>query len=263
MINKNDLFETNHSYWAQRSESYSEVNKEELAGSSRHNWSSVLREAIASHFPGRAPGSIRVLDIGTGPGFFAILLAEQGFDVTAVDFSPAMLEEAKQNAGALAEIIDFREMNAEALELAADSFDVTVSRNLTWNLPHPEAAYSEWARVLKADGLLLNFDSNWYHYLFDDSKREQFEADRASSAELGLGDQNVGENFDVMEDIALNMPLSEISRPEWDISVLTDLGFSVTVDKDIWKKVWTIQEKTNFSSTPMFMVSAIAPKTND
>ena len=201
-----------------------------------------------------------MLDIGTGPGFFAILLAEQGFDVTAVDFSPAMLEEAKQNAGALAEIIDFREMNAEALDLAADSFDVTVSRNLTWNLPHPEAAYSEWARVLKAGGLLLNFDSNWYHYLFDDSKREQFEADRASSAELGLGDQNVGENFDVMEDIARSMPLSEISRPEWDISVLTGLGFSVTVDKDIWKKVWTLQEQTNFSSTPMFMVSATASK---
>jgi hypothetical protein len=96
--------------------------------------------------------------------------------------------------------------------------------------------------------------------LFDESKREQFEADRASSAELGLGDQNVGENFDVMEDIARNMPLSEISRPEWDVSVLTSLGFSVKVDEDIWKKVWTLQEQTNFSSTPMFMVSATVPK---
>lgn len=258
--NKRRLFEANHSYWAQRSESYSDVNKEELAGSSRHNWSSVLSEAITAHFPGREPGSIRVLDIGTGPGFFAILLAEQGFDVTAVDYSPAMLAEAKQNAGALADMIDFREMNAEALELAADSFDVTVSRNLTWNLPHPEAAYSEWARVLKAGGLLLNFDSNWYHYLFDDSKREQFEADRASSAELGLGDQNVGENFDVMEDIARNMPLSEISRPEWDVSVLYSLGFSVKIDENIWKKVWTLQEQTNFSSTPMFMISATSQK---
>ena len=257
MADKSLLFEANQSYWEQRSESYSEVNKEELAGSSRHNWSSVLRDTITTHFPGRESGSIRVLDIGTGPGFFAILLTELGFDVTAVDYSPAMLEEAKQNAGALAEMIDFRKMNAEALELDADSFDVTVSRNLTWNLPHPEAAYSEWTRVLKAGGLLLNFDSNWYHYLFDDSKREQFEADRASSAELGLGDQNVGENFDVMEDIARKMPLSEISRPEWDVSVLTGLGFSVTVDEDIWKKVWTLQEQTFFSSTPMFMIFAV------
>ncbi len=255
--NGHGLFEANRSYWSQRSGSYSDVNKEELAGRSRHNWSSVLREAITAHFPDRAPGSIRVLDIGTGPGFFAILLTEMGFEVTAVDYSPAMLEEAKRNAGALAEMIDFREMNAEALELAADSFDVTVSRNLTWNLPHPEAAYSEWARVLRPGGLFLNFDSNWYHYLFDEAKREQYKADRASSAELGLGDQNVGDNFDVMEDIASSMPLSEISRPEWDVSVLSALCLSVNVDEDIWKKVWTLQEQTNFSSTPMFMISAI------
>jgi hypothetical protein len=52
------------------------------------------------------------------------------------------------------------------------------------------------------------------------------------------------------------MPLSDIKRPEWDISILSRLGFNVTTDTDIWKKVWTIQEQTNFSSTPMFMVSA-------
>ena len=151
-------------------------------------------------------------------------------------------------------------MNAEDLCLPDDSYDAVVSRNLTWNLPHPEKAYSEWHRVLRPDGLLLNFDSNWYGYLFDETARQNYEADRVSSAELGLGDQNVGENFDVMEDIARSMPLSDLSRPEWDISVLSGLGFTVSADEDIWKKVWTIQEKTNFSSTPMFMISATSRK---
>ena len=256
-MNKNiGLSEANRTYWSQRSTSYSDVNKEELAGISRHNWSAVLHEEIYSHFPGRSPESISVLDVGTGPGFFAILLTELGFHVTAVDMTPEMLDEARQNAGSLVEKIDFREMNAEALCLPEDSYDVVVSRNLTWNLPHPEKAYSEWHRVLHPGGLLLNFDSNWYGYLFDETAREKYEADRARSAELGLGDQNVGENFDFMEDIARKMPLSDIKRPEWDISVLSRLGFNVTTDTDIWKKVWTIQEKTNFSSTPMFMVSA-------
>ena len=250
------LFETNLAYWSQRSASYSDVNKEELAGISRHSWSSVLHEEIYSHFPDRSPENISVLDVGTGPGFFAILLAESGFHVTAVDMTPEMLEEARQNAGALAEKIDFREMNAEDLCLPDDSYDVVVSRNLTWNLPYPEKAYSEWHRVLRTGGLLLNFDSNWYGYLFDETAREKYEADRASSAELGLVDQNIGENFDVMEDIARSMPLSDIKRPEWDIKVLSRLGFNVTTDTDIWKKVWTIQEQTNFSSTPMFMISA-------
>ena len=250
------LSEANRIYWSQRSTSYSDVNKVELAGISRHNWSAVLHEEIYLHFPGRSPQSINVLDVGTGPGFFAILLTELGFHVTAVDMTPEMLDEARQNAGVLAEKIDFREMNAEDLCLPEDSYDVVVSRNLTWNLPHPEKAYSEWHRILRPGGLLLNFDSNWYRYLFDETAREKYEADRASSAELGLGDQNVGENFDVMEDIARSMPLSDIKRPEWDISILSRLGFNVTTDTDIWKKVWTIQEQTNFSSTPMFMISA-------
>ena len=250
------LFETNLAYWSQRSASYSDVNKEELAGISRHSWSSVLHEETYSHFPDRSPENISVLDVGTGPGFFAILLAESGFHVTAVDMTPEMLDEARQNAGLLAEKIDFREMNAEDLCLRDGSYDVVASRNLTWNLPHPDKAYSEWRRVLRPDGLLLNFDSNWYSYLFDKTARKKYEEDRISSADLGLGDQNVGENFDVMENIALSMPLSGVSRPAWDREVLAWLGFSVRVNEDIWKDVWTMQEKTNFASTPMFMISA-------
>jgi hypothetical protein len=63
-----------------------------------------------------------------------------------------------------------------------------------------------------------------------------------------------------MEDIARSMPLSGMTRPAWDIYILSQLGFTVSTDKDIWRKVWTIQEKTNFSSTPMFMVSAVSRK---
>ena len=256
MIENYGLFEANRSYWSQRSVTYSDVNKEELSGESRHKWASVLHEAILSHFPGRTAGDISVLDIGTGPGFFAILLAERGYKVTAVDLTPEMLAEAAGNAGDLAEKIDFREMSAEDLEFPDSSFDVVVSRNLTWNLPHPETAYSEWCRVLHAGGLLLNFDSNWYNYLFDDAAKEKFETDRLRSAELGLGDQNIGENFDVMEDIARSLPLSALSRPVWDEAILTQLGMDVRVNRGIWKKVWTLQEQTNFSSTPMFMITA-------
>lgn len=256
MIDNISLFEKNRSYWSQRSVSYSDVNKEELSGESRHKWSAVLREAIESHFPNRPAEDISVLDIGTGPGFFAILLAEMGYKVTAVDLSPAMLAEAVNNAGDLAKKIDFREMSAECLDFQSESHDVAVSRNLTWNLPHPESAYSEWCRVLRSGGLLLNFDSNWYNYLFDDSAKAKYESDRLRSAELGLGDQNIGENFDLMEDIARSLPLSSLARPAWDEAVLSELGMDVRVNADIWKKVWTLQEQTNFSSTPMFIITA-------
>lgn len=73
----------------------------------------MISGRIAARFPDRCPEEIRVLDVGTGPGFFAIILAELGYQVTAVDYTASMLEEARHNAGALAKHIHFQQMNAE------------------------------------------------------------------------------------------------------------------------------------------------------
>ena len=208
-------------------------------------------------FPSRTPGTLLVLEVGTGPGFFAILLCERGYEVTAVDLTPAMLAEAKKNAGSLAGRIQWQEMNAESLDFADNSFNVVVSRNLTWNLPHPEKAYAEWVRVLKPGGLLLNFDANWYAYLFNDEAQAAYDRDRLNSAEQGVQDQNIGENFDVMEDIARRVPLSSIHRPAWDMELLQRFGVYTDADEKIWQRVWSEEEKLNFSSTPLFMVRGI------
>ena len=245
----------NKAYWTGRASSYSEVNQLELATEQRQKWSQCLQDEISRHFPNRAPQELRVLEVGVGPGFFAILFCELGYHVTAIDLTPAMLAEAKKNAGALAGEINWLEMNAEALDFADGSFDIVVSRNLTWNLPHPEQAYAEWMRVLKPGGLLLNFDANWYSYLFNDEAREGYDRDRVNSAERGAGDQNVGENFDVMEDIARRMPLSNLRRPEWDLRRLRELGLRCDADECVWQRVWSEEEKLNFASTPMFLVT--------
>ena len=255
-MSRQTILSENKSYWTGRAASYSEVNQLELATQQRQKWSDCLHAEIARQFPDRAPESLRVLEVGTGPGFFAILLRELGYDLTAIDLTPAMLAEAKKNAGELAGEIQWMEMNAEALDFADASFDVVVSRNLTWNLPHPDRAYAEWARVLKPGGLLLNFDANWYAYLFDDEAQAAYDRDRANSAEQGVWDQNVGENFDVMEDIARRVPLSNIRRPEWDLALLQGLGLHAEADEQIWQRVWSEEEKLNFSSTPLFLVKA-------
>ena len=248
------LREENKSYWTGRAFGYSEVNRTELATAQRHRWSDCLRTEISRHFPGMEPEELRVLEVGAGPGFFAILLCEMGYDVTAIDLTPAMLNEAKKNAGALAGRIRFLEMDAEGLDFADGSFDVVVSRNLTWNLPRPENAYAEWVRVLQPGGLLLNFDANWYAYLFDRAAREGYDRDRRNSAAKGVGDQNVGENFDVMEEIARRLPLSCIRRPAWDLKLLRSFGIRASADESVWNRVWSEEEKINFSSTPLFLV---------
>ena len=259
MASGKTILNENKAYWTGRAEGYSEVNQNELRTAQREVWRRELKSHIRRQFPNRAPASIRVLEVGTGPGFFAILLAELGYDVTAIDLTPAMLAEAKKNAGALAEKITFLEMNAEALSFPSGSFDVILSRNLTWNLPHPEAAYQEWKRVLRPGGMLLNFDANWYHYLFDAEAREGYDADRRATAEQGLADENIGENFDQMERIAMRVPLSRAARPAWDHSVLSRLGLHVTTDTEAWSRVWSPEEKVNFASTPMFLVHAVHP----
>ncbi len=250
------ILSENRNYWTGRAAGYSEVNQTELSTGQRRKWRDFLGGEIGRKFPGRRPETLRVLEVGTGPGFFAILLCELGYQVTAIDLTPAMLEEAKKNAGELAGRIRFMEMNAEELDFEAGSFDVVVSRNLTWNLPHPEKAYMCWARVLKPGGLLLNFDANWYAYLFDEEAREGFDRDRENTALQGVKDENIGENFDEMESIARRVPLSGTSRPAWDLEKLSALGLRAEADEAVWRQVWSEEEKVNFSSTPMFMVRA-------
>ena len=248
------LLSENLAYWTGRAPGYSEVNREELATDQREVWKRMLSERIDARFPGQRPAGIHVLEVGTGPGFFAILLAEAGYRVTAVDLTPSMLEQARINAGELGRRIDFREMNAQALDFGDAKFDVILSRNLTWNLPDPARAYAEWARVLKPGGLLMVFDANWYRYLFDEDARAAYDRDRENSQEEGLADLNVGERFDRMEAIARRLPLSRVRRPEWDIRALSALGLRAEVDSEIWRRVWSRQEKVNFASTPLFMV---------
>ncbi len=249
---KND----NIAYWTHRAPGYSTVNREELATDQRSVWSRALDSRIRGHFAGRSRSDIRVLDIGTGPGFFAIVLAELGYRVTAVDYTGAMLEQARQNAGLLAEKIDFRAMDAQALDFPDGCFDVIVSRNLTWNLPAPERAYAQWSRVLKREGLLLNFDANWYGYLYSAQARAAHQTDRENVRSSRAQDDTAGTDVAAMESIARRAPLSARRRPDWDLKTLAGLGLQASADEEIWRQVWTPTEYINNASTPLFLVSA-------
>lgn len=246
--------EENIHYWTGRASGYSGVNQEELASDQKTVWGKTIARRIAARFPGKRPESIRVLDVGTGPGFFAILLAELGYQVTAVDYTSSMLEEARQNAGALDSRIDFRQMNAEELLFADHSFDVLVTRNVTWNLHNPEKAYAHWTRVLAPGGLLLNFDANWYRYLWDEEAHRGHSLDRENLADSDVRDETAGTDVDAMEAIARQTPLSRQHRPGWDLQVLRNLGIQAAADEEIWRQVWTKEERINNASTPMFLV---------
>ena len=54
------------SYWGNRAEGYSEYNREELAGDKWQDWITEIKKQL----PKKEKSEIRILDIGTGPGFF-------------------------------------------------------------------------------------------------------------------------------------------------------------------------------------------------
>ena len=112
MQEKQRFARENIAYWSSRAPGYSKVNQEELQTRQHDVWSRALDGRIRGRFPNRRREDIRVLDVGTGPGFFAIILAELGYQVTAVDYTAAMLEQAEKNAGDLAAGICFRQMDA-------------------------------------------------------------------------------------------------------------------------------------------------------
>ena len=241
------------SYWTKRADSYSKLNVEEFGWGMNEKW----LEAMESMFPDKPKEDIRILDIGTGPGFFSILLAEAGYFPDAIDCTEEMLKEARKNAGEHAKDISFALMNADSLDFEDDTFDVIVNRNLTWVLEDPCKCYEEWLRVLKPGGKLIVFDANWYHYLFDEEAKKAYQADREAAAREAVIDYNMGDEFEVMEAIAFELPISQKPRPAWDRDMMLEIGYSsVDLCPDIWKTVWTRAEKINYSSTPMFRIAA-------
>ncbi|WP_269849320.1 class I SAM-dependent DNA methyltransferase [Methanosarcina horonobensis] len=77
-------------WWTETANSYNSTIQAELTNEKRRIWTGLLLE--------NAPRkeNLRVLDVGTGPGFFSILLSARGHRVTGIDCTPEMLEQAKK-----------------------------------------------------------------------------------------------------------------------------------------------------------------------
>lgn len=197
-------------YWNSRAEGYTLSNREELEDEHRvFLWEQQIRRALN----GRV--CRHVLDVGCGPGFFSVLLARLGYEVTAVDYTENMLEEARKNAAHYGVNIDFRRMDAQNLDFEDGIFDLVISRNVLWNLEQPEQAYREWLRVLKPNGTVMNFDGNFYYYVTD---AEYGDRTRWEHKHMQ------GINANSIDRIGEHLPMARRLRPEWDVQELQNLG---------------------------------------
>jgi ubiquinone/menaquinone biosynthesis C-methylase UbiE len=104
--------------------------------------------------------SLRVLDVGTGTGVLALLAAELGHEVTGIDLSSGMLEEAARKAREHGLAIDLRLGDAEDLPAGLTGFDAIVSRHLLWTLPDPPRALASWRSAARPGGLIAIIDGS-------------------------------------------------------------------------------------------------------
>lgn len=127
------------------------------AASSYHRVSPDLDAMLEA---ARLQGDERVLDVGTGTGHTALHFAPHAAEVVGLDFTPAMLAEARRLAaeGAVANV-RFEEGDAMALPYADASFDRVTCRVCAHHFADPRLAVREAARVLKPGGAFLLVDS--------------------------------------------------------------------------------------------------------
>ena len=79
-------------YWGTRAQGYSERCKIDLIEDTKFDW----LDKICKYAP--AKQQLNVLDIGCGAGFFSILMAKAGHNVTSIDYTENMVNSAIQNA---------------------------------------------------------------------------------------------------------------------------------------------------------------------
>jgi SAM-dependent methyltransferase len=104
-------------------------------------------QLLAEITPGR-----EVLELGCGRGTTARSLARDGARVLAVDISPVAIQTASRRARERGEEhVRFEVMNAEALDVERDSFDVVCGSGVLHHVDL-DRTYRETARVLRPGG---------------------------------------------------------------------------------------------------------------
>jgi ubiquinone/menaquinone biosynthesis C-methylase UbiE len=101
-----------------------------------------------------------ILEVGTGKGYFTLILAGEGYKFTSVDISKEEQEIARLNLRyfGLEDVVDFKVENAEHLSFENKSFDVIFSINTVHHLEDPFKVMDEFIRIVSFEGKIVLSD---------------------------------------------------------------------------------------------------------
>lgn len=171
-------------------------------------WDSRYRDNVTPWDAGKVPAALRAYETSLAPGakilipgcgsaYEAAYLAGRGFDVLAIDFSPAAIEAARKTAAALGDIVrlaDFFEFDFDA------PFDILYERAFLCALPRKmwERYAERSARLLKPGGVIAGY------FFFADSPKGPPFGTSATELEALIGpcftrtdEQTVTDSIDV------------------------------------------------------------------
>jgi SAM-dependent methyltransferase len=143
----------------------------------------------------------RVLDVGCGSGQFAVAISSLVAQVTGVDITPAMLDQARAlQTTHTATNIEWIEADCASLPVRDGAFDLVISRSALHHAAHPLATLSEMRRACASGGRIAVLDLtpapdkaaafDAIELLRDPSHARALPTDdlRALGAELGLAE---------------------------------------------------------------------------
>jgi ubiquinone/menaquinone biosynthesis C-methylase UbiE len=102
----------------------------------------------------------RIADLGCGTGTLSVLLAEAGYEVDGLDFSPRMIGLAERKADGI-DAVRFTQGDAFDPSLPKAAYDVVLSRHVLWAMPDHAVAISRWLRLLTPTGRLVLIEGHW------------------------------------------------------------------------------------------------------
>lgn len=114
-----------------------------------------LAERSVSEFPFPVAGR-RILDLGSGPGYFGRALKRAGADVIAIDLRPDNVR------AAVASGLNAMESDGTNLPFPDATFDGVLCSNMLEHTPTPEDIFDEIERVLRPGGWGWVSWTNWW-----------------------------------------------------------------------------------------------------
>lgn len=147
-------------YWDHRARAYdAHQQRGDRLDADQAVWTRVLSQALTDDITD-------VLDLGTGSGYLAFLLADLGYTVTATDLSGDMLavaaDRARERAAENKPNPTFELGDAVAPSFEPRSFDAITNRYVMWTLRDPLKALFNWKRLLRPGRQLVIVDAPWF-----------------------------------------------------------------------------------------------------